>query len=197
MGKWIFKAYMKNIELVVARYNEDISWVDDFEVPYKIYNKGELNIKYPYTILKNIGRESNTYINHIVLNYYNLYEYTVFLQGFPFHHSKDTKDRILNNSKKFEFLDSAVMLNDLNDTPVEHRRSLYIVLGKIGMIGYLLNFIKPSYYYGHGAQYIVHKDLILNKSLNFWKKLLEVTETESYSPWVLERLFPYIFLNNE
>jgi len=186
---------MKNIELVISRFNENIDWVKEFNYSYIIYNKGLDNINLPYISLPNIGRESHTYIHHIITNYNTLPEYIVFLQGCPFNHVRDIKFKIDNNSKKFEFVDDTVLLNDLNTVPPEHRRSLYNIIKKIGMVEYLINFINPTYYYGHGAQFIIHKDLIVNKSLDFWKKLLNVIEEDNYSPWTLERFFPYIFLN--
>ena len=36
--------------------------------------------------LKNIGREGETFLYHIINNYYNLDDVTVFLQGNPFEH---------------------------------------------------------------------------------------------------------------
>jgi hypothetical protein len=69
----------KEIELVVARYAEDIRWINDFPKGIfkriKIYNKGA---DLDYTIegaevikLENIGREPHTYLTHIVNNYDN------------------------------------------------------------------------------------------------------------------------------
>lgn len=76
-------------ELVVARYNEDLSWL--FKVNNKkitIYNKGN-NINYNNIKLPNIGRESHTYLTHIIKNYDNLADITIFTQGDPFFHSPD------------------------------------------------------------------------------------------------------------
>jgi hypothetical protein len=74
----------KKVQIVVARYNEDIKWL----LPYKdiviIYNKGEYNnlLNNFNTInLKNYGRESHTYLYHIINNYDNLTEKIIFFQG--------------------------------------------------------------------------------------------------------------------
>ena len=71
--------------LIIARYNEDLSWLKEFK-DFKIivYNKGdELSDKLFYEVinLENIGRESHTWLHHIVKNYNNLNEINVFLQG--------------------------------------------------------------------------------------------------------------------
>lgn len=71
--------------LVIARYDEDVSW----SIPYKnkvIYNKGDIstipNILHPCVRqLPNVGRESHTYLYHIINNYDNLPALTVFTQA--------------------------------------------------------------------------------------------------------------------
>jgi len=68
----------KYIEYVVARYNESINWVEsDYTT---IYNKGLSGIPHE-VLLPNVGREAHTYLYHIVTNYDNLAEITIFTQG--------------------------------------------------------------------------------------------------------------------
>lgn len=78
------------VELVIARYNEDISWLSKVKnMKITIYNKGEDNINKSSIKLPNIGRESHTYLTHIIDNYDNLSDITIFSQGDPFFHSPD------------------------------------------------------------------------------------------------------------
>ena len=89
-------------ELILARYNEDISWIDKVDVEkITIYNKGEDNLKYKYIKLPNIGRESHTYLYHIIENYDNLTELTIFSQGDPFFHSPHFL-KLIKNRDLFE-----------------------------------------------------------------------------------------------
>jgi hypothetical protein len=77
--------------LVVSRFNEDVSWVDTFTLDggVQIYNKGEslkpwscLAAPYYNAIqLPNVGRESHTYLYHIITNYHRLDDLMVFSQG--------------------------------------------------------------------------------------------------------------------
>ena len=74
----------KKVQIVVAVHNEDIKWL----LPYKdiviIYNKGEYNYllnNFNIINLKNYGRESHTYLYHIINNYENLTEKIIFFQG--------------------------------------------------------------------------------------------------------------------
>jgi len=71
--------------LIIARYNEDIEWLkkhEDFKIT--VYNKGKLlskNNSFKIINLENKGRESHTWLYHIVNNYNNLNEVSIFLQG--------------------------------------------------------------------------------------------------------------------
>jgi hypothetical protein len=85
---------------VIARFNEDLSWVKHLECEYIIFNKGE---DFPYEYdrfdVPNIGRESETFIRFIV-DFYEIldkYDYVCFLQGNPFDHCEDALDQINTN----------------------------------------------------------------------------------------------------
>ena len=100
--------YIMNI--IVARYNENVEWTKDFSNVI-IYNKGELlNNGYNEILLNNVGREQHTFYKYIYDNYDNLENYTIFLQGNPFDHLVNTIEKlneIINNkeyNKDFEIL---------------------------------------------------------------------------------------------
>lgn len=78
-----------NIELVIARYNEDLEWTtqEPFnKYKYIVYNKGKnenfnkTNVKEIIPV-KNVGRCDHTYLYHIINNYDNLGNIVVFLPG--------------------------------------------------------------------------------------------------------------------
>lgn len=73
------------VRAVVARYSEKLDWLEELGLPYVVYNKGDDSL--PGAVrLPNVGRESHTYLTHIVNNYDILDHYTIFLQGEPFFH---------------------------------------------------------------------------------------------------------------
>lgn len=84
--------------VVLARYSEPLDWIklipEDFEVI--IYNKGD-EIVSPEVIRRatriidrpNEGRESETYLNHMLTERQDDDGFTVFAQGDPFEHSPD------------------------------------------------------------------------------------------------------------
>ena len=88
------------IELIVSRYNEKLNWLlEDPFLKYSatIYNKGpEKNFfvkkkstdyydphtsRFKFRSLPNVGRESHTFLFHIIENYDNLSDILVFLPG--------------------------------------------------------------------------------------------------------------------
>ena len=60
--------------LVVARYKEDVSFLDRYAYPATVYNKHEGD-----NLLPNVGREGHTYLHHIVQQYETLDDITVFV----------------------------------------------------------------------------------------------------------------------
>jgi hypothetical protein len=74
----------KKNQMVIARYNENLDWLLKFKDIVIVYNKGAYNNslnKFNVISLPNIGRESHTYLYHIITNYDNLADRTIFFQG--------------------------------------------------------------------------------------------------------------------
>ena len=81
-----------NTDIVVSRFDENLEWCKPYASMCIVYNKGEplinncgLKIRH----LPNVGRESHTYLNHIINNWDNLNEYTLFLQGGSIGHGQE------------------------------------------------------------------------------------------------------------
>jgi hypothetical protein len=83
-------------EIIIAKYKEDLSWVNSLNgFNITVYDKSdELNT---YTKLENKGRESDTYLQHIINNYNNLSDINIFVQGNPFDHCPNLYELIHNN----------------------------------------------------------------------------------------------------
>lgn len=86
------------VELVVARFSENIAWVEDLLSEgvvdrVTIYNKGA-PIPQPAIALPNTGREAQTYLHHILERYTTLSPITIFTQGHPFDHCPDFSERL-------------------------------------------------------------------------------------------------------
>lgn len=92
------------IDIVIARYKEDVSWVSKLppETRAIIYNKGEPITWSHYangpdeiliSQLPNVGREAHSYLTHMIAHY-SLPNRTVFCQGNPFDHCPDFLEKI-------------------------------------------------------------------------------------------------------
>jgi hypothetical protein len=44
-----------------------------------------------------------------------------------------------------------------------------------------------------GGHFSISKEQVLTRSLDFYKKIIILLETQEFAPWVIERLEPYIF----
>jgi hypothetical protein len=87
-----------NNEVIIARYAENLDWVTDIppEFSVVVYNKGApitseavLGRVDKLVALPNSGRESDTFLRHVLDKRDFGDGYTVFLQGDPFEHSPD------------------------------------------------------------------------------------------------------------
>ncbi len=186
------------IEIVISRYNEQINWIENLKFPYIIYNKGKEDINLPYITLPNFGRESGTYIYHIIQNYGTLPNYLVLLQGNPFDHCRDLYHKIENyNRDGITFLADALLPNDLYRVPQDHRDTLKLIVDKMNLHEYLKNYEIEQYNYPFGSQWIIPKNYIINKTLNFWQNLYEIHQEHYLSAWVMERMFLHIFNHKE
>jgi hypothetical protein len=76
------KISKSEVEIVLAHYDEEITWSDAYKSVRTIYCKGPPN-KRPHGChhLENVGREGHTYLHHIVHNYDRLSKWTVFTQA--------------------------------------------------------------------------------------------------------------------
>jgi hypothetical protein len=83
------KSIGDGFELVVSRYMEDIQWLEELPKGFfsriRVYNKGkplkDVIGGVEIIELENIGRESHTYLTHVVNNYSSLAKITVFVPG--------------------------------------------------------------------------------------------------------------------
>lgn len=76
------------LDVIIARYQEDLSWIEPINDLATVYIKDPntptklLLYKQPILLQNSInGREGDTYVKHILKHYPNFPDYTVFMQG--------------------------------------------------------------------------------------------------------------------
>ena len=167
------------VNIVVARYNENIDWTKKINHKVTIYNKGKSDIENNHIKLKNIGREGETFLYHIVNNYKNLDDITVFLQGNPFEHLQilvGWRSQLSENEIDIVCNKMNVEINDNS----EYSTFYQVLYNNLNLTNNVDTSTACLKYYNEkydkftvcpGAQYIVPKEYILSRPLEFWKGL--------------------------
>jgi GR25 family glycosyltransferase involved in LPS biosynthesis len=186
------------IKIVVARYNENIDWTTQFS-NLLIYNKGTRLGIFNEILLDNVGREGHTYYKYIYDNYYNLNDYTIFLQGNPFDHSPN----IIQNLKKyiyknnldldFEFLSETISNCNLSGCKLHYKLELKTVYEKI----FNIKRDTMEFQFGQGSQFIVSKTQILSRPREFYLNIVKILDYDKnpIEGYVIERFHKLIFAN--
>lgn len=91
-----------DLEIVIAHYNEDLSWLSKDAETCTIYSKGgeKAAPPYPHIAIPNIGREGHTFLHHIIERYDNLADVTLFLQGRVDDHFSITLDEVKERARQ-------------------------------------------------------------------------------------------------
>lgn len=185
-------------DIVIVRYENNIyRMVDRFiqkGFHVKIYEKHPDMVQIAkYFVPKNKGNEASGFLQYIIEHYTCLPEHVVFLHDHEesWHHTGNINDLVEKHiGKKTSYLN----LNSFewNNETIEWIPSLlewydtyfYSELGSIKKYGDFMTGYKGC------AQFIVHKSLILKRSLSFYKKLyhwlMNTTMDDYYSGRHLE-----------
>ncbi len=206
--------------LIIARYNENLDWLrkyNDFKIT--VYNKGnKLKDKPFYKVinLENKGRESHTWLYHIVKNYNILNDINVFLQGqiddlncMVYQNPNDYLKKI----NKYGFQASRYGLlgpfhwdwNVNIDKDIRYKnqwKNDEISRSTIGFRNFSKKlfpniplFVATSY----GGCFAVKKEIIQQHNIVFYEKLLDIL-SQNKNPiegHYMERLWCYIFTQNK
>ena len=206
--------------LIISRYQENISWLKahkNFKII--IYNKGSKikNKNFENIInLDNVGRESHTWIYHIVNNYNNLDDVNIFLQG----RLDDLNcmaymdpNEYLRNIDEYGFVASRYGIltpfhwqwhvgieknkkyknnwdsNNISRSPIGFRKFAKNLFPKIP------KFVATSY----GGCFAVKREIIKKYDINFYINLLEKLSLHKnpIEGHFMERLWCYMFTNNK
>ena len=149
---------MNNVEIIISRFNEDLNWL--MEAPfnlfqYIVYNKGnnenfnKTNVKRIINI-ENVGKCDHTFLFHIIENYDNLANITVFFPG--------SLDMIYKKNKAKLLLNKIIQSNFINAC----------------FIGYYHKSIRESYHNFQLNKYktLNEKNLLLNSEKKLHKALI-------------------------
>lgn len=186
-------------EIVVARYQEDISWLNKIHTFDNkiVYNKYDGN-----NLLDNVGREGHTYLYHIIKNYNNLADYTLFCQGDPVFHQSS----FIDDCNDIDMLYDFVADNGIYFFGMKNIESIYSIKHKTHPLGlplyYFLDLLfdmkvneNDRFTITYGAQFFISKHNILNRPLKFYEFLIKFLSTEKnpIEGYIFERIWCFIF----
>jgi hypothetical protein len=197
--------------LVLARYNEDVSWTKEIVSYFDnifIYNKGSDTIDFDYANVKNVnnvGRESQTYVQFIIDNYNTMTDYVLFSQARPEDRGWDKDiNKFITNIKEVSFCSEPFgALGWVNVETLERQEP--IEEHKFQEMRYRDEFeslFKTNYpkaiLYSSGATLWVSSKNIKSRSLKFYCHLNERLNKDIHPPmaWIVERFWALIFSPN-
>jgi hypothetical protein len=181
-------------QIVIAQYKENVKWAYAYDIPVLIYTKDRH--------VKNVGRESYTYLQHIINNYDKLADYTFFLQGNPFEHvDKKMLEKYINQKRmpnKMILLGKQAGSCGINGSP---QKCLHVKEFEKEMIKILfdLQWDYKEFYFTFGANFIVPKNKILQRPKSFYVNLCKFVDKEidPISGHCLERLWVDVFSSRD
>lgn len=197
--------------LVLARHNESIEWLSAIDAPVVIYNKGnEIASAHPVVNLKNIGRESHTYLWHIIENYFRLTEWTIFAQADPFPHTvnfvevvncKDPNEMWMENIRVYR---ENVLLRDgffgigrYWESSSEFLKgfwcNIYEMIKTIWKKFKCPQPMRESWPNSYGACFAVERRAVHRRPLGFYRDLLALHDQMWTLPWAMEYLWWIFF----
>lgn len=196
-------------KIIVAKYNEDIDWllVDNNVI---VYNKGKklLSEGFNGKLVKNVGREAETYLHYIIDNYDDLPDVLIFTQGNITDHLVDKYKglnsleyliELKNEALHYKKSNNYFIYDDLLENDIVKRKSFSPKWNNDNNKWYLDAHYKNNKYvyfddwfkkniqndYPNpmniyiGAIFAVSKELVLNNSLEYYKILISLVNWDS------------------
>lgn len=200
--------------IVVARYNESVTWLDSHAEHVILFNKGEPLGRANEIPLPNVGREADTYLQYVLRYYESLPDVVIFTQAKISDHlgSDDVshllqfRDEALAEGKSIAGLYEWVP-NDTTDMGPRwnYRFGTYYLVNNykenqpVMFDDWFKKVISPQYpqplcFYPN-ALFSVKRELILNHDRAYYQRLLAELQHSSTPPEAhfFERSWFYIF----
>lgn len=199
-------------EIVVARYKENPSVFEPFNGITTIYNKGSKILgKCKIEVLPNVGRESHTYLHHVIKNYNSLANKTLFTQG------EMSRTHNPYSIEQYLFTDQCRVINLCNrgetfcnqtwgflkhvshwkkEYDSGHMRKTKLTMGDwIKKVLKMQLPLKEMFQFSHGAIFSVDSSIIRSRSKQYYETIIKhvddhVNPEEGH---YMERSWNYIF----
>lgn len=196
-------------DLVIARYKEDVIWIDQLTEFNPIIYTQSLDPMmtagiYTCVNLYNLGgNEARSYLQHIVDCYDRLTDVTIFCQAWPFDHCNNFLDKIKEPCDNFTWLSHSILRNEINGHP-HHSLDCFVgdkveALHPDWLYAAIFNNRAPDYFvFGQGGMHMVTREQIHTKPVAFYQHIIDLITGpfKPYKPFcALERFWDRIYLD--
>lgn len=205
---------LPDIELVIARFEEDLSWVRRVppSIRVRIFNKGASAALPPdfmsrceveVAVLPNVGREAHSYLTHLAGRYRQVSPVTIFCQGHPFDHAPDFHKRLRAVVEGKEVPNPFLWYGFLDDSDDPLGERLFVPWSKnkdhrrlpTGLLyAELFGERSPDLFcFRGGAQFAVAAGGVHRRPLEFYQRALECSVSVPDAAHCFERMWDRIF----
>jgi hypothetical protein len=184
------------MHVVVAHYNEDLSWVTNLKCPFTVISRNGL----PKDTASNKGNEASIFLEYIVKNYDTLSDYTFFVHGHrsSWHHAEPMDEKVNRTVCDLPYFN----VNDIPPFLIKAcPRTTDQILRMYPPIEHLLGPLDMDRItFRMGAQFYVHRNAIRSRPREIYAKLYEFIMNntgQSFEDGLLfERIWHFIFTND-
>lgn len=203
-------------DVVIAKYSEDLSWLDQFKEVNReksmntfIYDKSR-NPSPEHIPLPNVGREADTYLHHICNHYDSPSECLILLQGNPREHTNVpvVKWKLPDSSAITKL--TAFFTNIITETHHEDPGQSKYGLPVVQKSRQYFNVSPVTVSFAAGAQYIVPYAVIRKRPKHLYEMLYQHihkhvdlnwdsakdrvshVKDDELDAWTMERLWPLL-----
>lgn len=171
------------MKLIIARYNEDVKWADEYE-DFFVVQKG--------LDLPNVGREPSSYVWYIIKNYDSLEGDYCFLQGNPLEHQPLLKKYLEEPFKDFYWIPTegrtGLVCNN-EGHPHDSGMDIRAFLESIG----LNPPVNDQYLFNGCALFKVSAERIKSRPKSFYEGVYELLMSNPKNAYVFERVVGLIW----
>jgi hypothetical protein len=200
-------------KIVVARYNENIEWLQPDIDNCIIYNKGTPLYCNNEILLDNIGRETHTYLYYILTNYNELPDIVLFTQGAISEHRRngtltylyELKNEALLNGLSIPFgldyesplLDKKWNKNNSWFSTLNYKEANKTIDFDEWFIKHISKEYPAQLLYYPNALFAVKKEFILQHPIEYYQNLIEEVNyaVDPGEGHLFERAWYHIFSN--
>lgn len=183
----------ENIKVIIAHYNEDLSWINDLRSSFQIISKKTI----PEETVPNKGREASSYLEYIINNYESLTDISIFIHGHRTSWHNSDVEKYINGKSKFlvEYYNINLISSPRNSEPLWSlneqaigflEKNKYIIEKEINQ-----NINPLNIKYRAASCFYVKKEAILRHKLKSYKNWYEWIMSSKEPSGISSRVFEY------